>query len=113
MRHKPRQVDGDVALVFDQTEDGEGFAVLRRRAADSPFEVGMIRPLKEGRPIDGEVVSMRPRKNVPLLFDVRVEVPETRRATSDGPAQVATEDYRHGWDAIWGRTPRPTSHLVN
>jgi len=79
--------------------------------ADSPFEVGTIRPLKEGKPIDGEVVSMRPRKDVPLLFDVRVEVQQTPRATSDGPAQVASEDYRRGWDAIWGGTQRPASRL--
>ena len=26
-----------------------------------------------------------------------------RRATSAGPSQVATESYRKGWDAIWGR----------
>jgi hypothetical protein len=95
----------DVALILHPTDDNEGFQILRQRAADSPVELGTLRPLREGRPIDGEVVSLHPRKDMPLLCDVNVELADTRRGTSDGPAQVATDDYRRGWDAIWGRTP--------
>jgi hypothetical protein len=95
----------DVALIFDRTEDAEGYRVLRRRAAASEIEMGTIRPLKEGRPIDGEVLSLSARQDVPFLYDVKTELPDPRagsRPTSDGPPQIATEEYRRGWEAIWG-----------
>jgi hypothetical protein len=95
----------DVAMIVDRTEDNEGFQILRRRGSEGPVEMGTMRPLREGKPIDGEVVTLRQRRDLPFLYDVKTQLPdpEPRRATGDGPAQVATEDYRRGWDAIWGR----------
>lgn len=96
----------DVAMIVARTDDDQGFQILRRRGENAPVELGTMRPLREGKPIDGEVVSLRQRSDLPFLFDVKREFePEPQRATSDGPAQVATEDYRRGWDAIWGRRP--------
>ena len=99
---------GDLALVLDCAEDGDGYQVLRRRP-DRAVEFGTIRPLKEGRPIDGEVVTLRPREDVPFVYDVKTELADPRaaerRLTSEGPAQIATEKYRRGWDAIWGDVP--------
>lgn len=100
----------DIALVFDRTEDREGFHVLRRRAEDQPVELGTIRPLREGEPIDGEVVSLKPRKDAPFVCDVKVQI-DTRRPTADGPAQVASEAYRAGWDAIFSGHPASTEKL--
>jgi hypothetical protein len=101
----------DVALIVDRTEDREGFQILRQRG-DDPVELGTVRPLIEGKPIDGEVVSLKAHKDVPLLYDVKTEFPapqagssERRRLTSQGPAQVASEEYRRGWEAIWGQPP--------
>ena len=96
---------GDVALVFDRTEDAGGYKILRRRAAASDIEMGTIRPLKEGRPIDGEVLSLTAREDMPFLYNVKTELPDphaSTRPTSDGPPQIATEEYRRGWEAIWG-----------
>jgi hypothetical protein len=97
----------DLALVLDRIESSDGYRVLRRRAADSSVELGTIRPLQEGRPIEGEIVSMSPREDVPFLYDVKTELPDQRpaqrRLTSDGPPQIATEGYRRGWEAIWGQ----------
>ena len=99
----------DVAMIVDRTEDNEGFQILRRRGEDAPVEIGTMRPLREGKPIDGEVVSLRQRRDLPFLYDVKTELDaEPRRATSDGPAQVATDRYRKGWDAIWGRRALPS-----
>ena len=98
----------DVAMIVDRTEDNEGFQILRRRDAEGPVEVGTLRPMREGKPIDGEVVSLRQRRDLPFLYDVKTELAaEPRRRSSDGPAQVATDDYRRGWDAIWGRRSSP------
>jgi hypothetical protein len=97
---------GDVALIYDRTEDAQGYRILRRRAAAAEVELGTIRPLKEGRPIDGEVLSLSARQDIPFVYDVKTELADPRagsRPTSDGPPQIATEEYRRGWEAIWGQ----------
>ncbi len=105
----------DVALVVGPTEDRKGYQILRKRGDNADVEMGVVRPLEEGKPIEGEVVGMRQRKEHPMLFDVKTEL-DTReladgpRGTSVGPAQVASDKYRQGWDAIWGNR-RPTSEL--
>ena len=100
----------DVALVVGQTEDRKGYQILRRRGENADIELGTVRPLEAGKPIDGEVVGMRRRDEHPLLFDVKTEfdtrsLPDGPRGTSVGPAQVASDKYREGWEAIWGSEP--------
>ena len=102
----------DVAAVFGKDE--RGVHILRRRGEEGPIEAGILQPLEEGKPISGEVISMSRREDVPFLFDVTTQVAapkvETTETAASGPAQVATDSYRKGWDAIWGRRPRST-HL--
>jgi hypothetical protein len=110
-RKPDRQLD-DVALVFGRTDDQEGLQILRRRGNDHPVELGTLRPLREGRPIAGEVISLKPRGDYPFLCDVKVELPQDDATRSaDGPAQVATDEYRTGWEAIFGRRPRPSAKV--
>ena len=97
----------DVVLVHGVTEDGQGLQVLRCRG--DRLEAGAVRPLREGRPIHGEVVKLSPRRELPLVCDVEVAVPapasavKDRPATRTGPAQVVTDQYRRNWDTIWRR----------
>ena len=96
---------GDVAVVCGK--DDRGLHILRRRSEDAPIEAAVAQPLAEGRPITGEVISMRRREDVPFLFDVTTEIDLSGDAPAaiDGaarPAKVATNSYRKGWDAIWG-----------
>ena len=100
-------------MIHGVTPDGEGLQILRAR--ENRLELGAIRPLREGAPITGEVVTLRPRANTPALCDVEVHVKAPEAAPADdrqtpraalshpGPAQVATDDYRRNWDAIWSR----------
>jgi hypothetical protein len=100
----------DVALVHHIGPDGS-VHVIRRRG--DQLEAGALSPLREGAPIQGEVVSLRPRENFPLLCDVDVlytppvnaaapaSKPSARPARRKGPAQVATDEYRDNWDSIW------------
>ena len=102
-----------MAFVFGRDENG--MHILRRRSEEAPVEAGVLRPLREGKPIDGEVISLIPRQEAPQLFDVKTELPDPRagnRTSSEGPAQVATDAYRRGWDAVWGGRRRP-SQTVN
>ena len=46
---------------------------------------------------------MQPRQDFPFLCDVKTELaPPAGSRAATGPAQVATNSYRSGWDAIWG-----------
>jgi hypothetical protein len=108
----------DVALIHGVTPDGEGLQIVRAR--ENRLEVGAIRPLREGVPITGEVVTLRPRPGFPALCDVEVQVKAPALPTTDrqelpartGPAQVATDEYRRNWDMIWSR-PQAGSKLAN
>ncbi|HXT99754.1 MAG TPA: hypothetical protein VN903_02090 [Polyangia bacterium] len=98
---QPTFPSGDVALVFGKNADG--VHILRRRDENSPVEAGLLQPLVEGRPISGELISMKRREDMPFLYDVKSELPsQERERTTSGPSQVATDSYRKGWDAIWG-----------
>jgi len=97
---EPSAPVGDVAVVFGKNEDG--VHILRRRDENAPIEAGLLQPLVEGKPITGELISMRRREDMPLVYDVKSELPAPE-SRSGRPSQVATDSYRKGWDAIWGR----------
>jgi hypothetical protein len=101
----------DVALIHGRTPDGEGLRIIRRR--EDRIELGAVHPLKEGVPIAGEVVSLTPRPECPLVCDVKTELAaptvqaDTAATPRHGPAQVATDRYRENWDRIWKRRGEP------
>jgi len=104
----------DVVILGPPTADGAGVHVLRAR--EEKVELGELRPLAEGRPLAGEVVTLAPRKDNPRVCDVKdsYRPPSVAAATSlalshKGPAKVATEAYRDGWDEIFGKKPSPPS----
>jgi hypothetical protein len=109
----PASASSDVALIHGVSSDG-AVQVIRRRGEH--LEAGALTPLREGAPIQGEVVSLRPRPDCPLLCDVDVHYAPAQRLPSSapakpkssprqsrrkGPAQVATDTYRDNWDSIW------------
>lgn len=111
-----------MAMVVGRTDDRRGLRILRRRGEEGPIELGELHPLQEGKPVNGELLSLKPRQELPFLFDVKTELPdphaaarasaEAPRPAADGPPQIATDEYRRGWEAIWGkatgaRTERP------
>ena len=96
----------DVALIHGVGSDGS-VHVLRRRG--ETLEAGALKPVREGAPLHGELVSLTPRPSCPLLCDVQVHYappapsPSAKApaASRKGPAQVATDTYRDNWDSIW------------
>jgi hypothetical protein len=100
----------DVVMLAGKTDDGAGTKVVRARPGR--VEAGEVRPVKEGQPIvAGEMVHLEPRKESPALFDVHVvheAKPAGAKTDHNGPAQVATDDYRESWERTFG--PRD-SHL--
>lgn len=97
--------DEDVALVVGASEDGATLGVLRKRG--DAIEPAIVKKAEEGKPIAGELVRLSPREE-PLLFDVDV-LYDGRAEDADeggGPAQVATEAYRKGWDRLFKKSRR-------
>ncbi len=101
----------DVMLVHGKGKDGS-LKVIRAR--EDRVEFGSVSHLEQGKPIHGEVVRLKPRKDMPLICDVESQVDcrpaEARARGGDeaaanrpGPAQVASEAYRENWDRIWKR----------
>jgi hypothetical protein len=93
--------DADVVLLHSPTEDGGGVRVVRARQGQ--VEVGEVRPLADGKPITGEVVTLQPRPDAPRVCDVSVQYTQKEGRATAGPAQVATEAYRDNWEATFGR----------
>jgi hypothetical protein len=66
-------------------------------------------------------VRLKPRsrsdqdgKQGPLVCDVEVDLPrEATRSSSTGPAQVATDQYRKNWDAIYKGRAHKADKLLN
>jgi hypothetical protein len=104
----PDEPAPDVVYLHSPTEDGDGVRVVRAR--QGRVEVGEVRPIAEGKPLSGEIVTLRPREDAPRVCDVKVEytTPQPAAARAEGakgPAQVATAKYRDNWDAIFGADP--------
>ena len=100
----PAPPSGDIALVWGKNEDG--VHILRRRDENAPVEAGLLQPLVEGRPITGELISMRQREDMPFLFDVKSELP-ARPSRAPPPARRRSRptSYRKGWDASGADAP--------
>jgi hypothetical protein len=111
----------DVVLIGPPTSDGAGLHVIRAR--EERIETGELRAIKEGQPITGEIVTLEPRKDNPRVCDVTDSFkppPGTSLALAHkGPANVATDAYREGWDEVFGgpdktdQTPARTDKKLN
>ena len=115
---KPDAPEQDVLLVhgISRTASGPVAHVLRKRG--DQLEAGCLRPMESGKPLTGDLVRLRPRPQLPLLFDVEVEVasplaaqPSSRDAV--GPARASSSRYRRGWESIWGSDPGAEDALPN
>ena len=118
---KPQKASSDVVLIHGVTEDGRGLNVLRAR--NQSIEAGQVRPLEHGKPLQGDVVKLRPRRGAPFLCDVETEVSSSELASTSpgassaparkGPAQGASSAYRDNWEAIWRRAGKDEEQLLN
>jgi hypothetical protein len=110
----------DVVLLGPPTADGGGVHVLRAR--NERVEAGELRPVQEGRPLVGELVNLRPRADAPRLCDV-TESWDPKDAAArgaldaqgahKGPARVATNAYRDGWEHVFAKAPGESAEKVD
>ena len=93
----------DRALILGEVGN-KGIAVLRQRGEGAPVEAGVVRNVREGEPIVGELVTLKPSDDGSRLCDVEVHVDNRPNAgTHKGPTRVASDSYRDGWDEIFGK----------
>ncbi|GMV14789.1 MAG: hypothetical protein HS104_33655 [Polyangiaceae bacterium] len=108
----------DVVVLGSESPDGKSVGVVRLR--EGQVEIGKVQPLEEGKPIVGEVVKLTPRAEAPRICDVEVQYKPTPVAkaspqrtdaapprTRGGPPQVASDEYRRNWEAIWAPGKKP------
>lgn len=78
--------------------------VVRRKGGT--VSQGILRPLREGQPIDpaGELVSLKPRDSEPGVFDV---------TSHSGPPRVASNRYRSGHDRVFGKAKKDNPRKLN
>lgn len=67
-----------------------------RHTHDHQYEMGSIRPLEDGKPIQGELVSLEGKpgewcKVKPMI-----------KTKTKGPAKVNSREYIEGWTNIFG-----------
>jgi hypothetical protein len=122
---KAKPARKDAVLIQGISEDGSTLAVLRAR--EDRIEAGLVRAVKEGEPLEGELVKLTPRPDAPLVCDVEVQLPagainarggaeqpsDLAPGTRGRPAQVATDSYRENWDAIWSKPRSGKKALSN
>jgi len=108
MSTEPPPPKEDVVFVHGPAEGGDSYRVIRKR--DDAIEIGEMRAVQEGRPLSGELVRLKPRTESERLFDVEVLVSREElghAGARTGPAQVATDEYRSNWEAIFGLREEP------
>jgi hypothetical protein len=82
-----------------------GDNILGVRIRDGAVDFVEAERVKHGKPINTEndLLSLRSRDDG--AFDVET-IYKGKNGTGRGPAQVATHQYRKGWDEVFGKPPK-------
>ena len=87
----------DLLQMTGVTKDGD-YTYVRHRA-NHEGETGVLRIPKEGKPLQNPIALKS--VNDQGLFEVEV-LAGVSEPVSKGPAKVSTDEYRDGWDRIFG-----------
>ncbi len=98
----PKNPGGDELQLGPQV--GPDARLFVRRNADHQEISGVMRPVREGENLAGQgLFSIEPKDPARGLYHVKdIQLPAAARGK---PAQVATDAFRDGWDAVWGKQP--------
>jgi hypothetical protein len=95
----PKCEDGDMMSVGP---DLGGVRPFIRHTADHRIEAGLAKVTEPGAPMPENALLLKHRAGT-SLYDVHPL--EGGSDHKNGPAQVATDAYRTGWDNIFGKKP--------
>lgn len=88
-------LNGDVMLLGPEVDGGR---LAARHTEGHQAEVGVLRPVVDGKPVLGELVSLKARE------DGFCDVESLARPSPAprGPARVSSPAYRNGWGRVFG-----------
>jgi len=98
---------GDELQVGPQV--GPDTRLFVRHMPDHKMVAGVMRPLREGESLlSGGVFTVEPKDPANGVYKVQdIPIPKPHGATSSGPAQVATDDYRDSSERTFGGKVQP------
>jgi hypothetical protein len=94
---KPPVCPGEDQLVIGGAPDESGHVPYVRHTADHEIEAGVMRPVQEGEAIDENSFRLEHRSGP--IYAVKPVSEGDRK----GPAKVASDAFRSGWDNIFGK----------
>jgi hypothetical protein len=107
--------DGDRMVIGPDVGAGEERPCIRHHP-DHRITNGWVKPLKQGEPLNGaELLSVKYDSQVGDFEVESIYNPNregtsapmgTQAKTPHGPAMVASDEYRSGWDRIFGSKAR-------
>jgi hypothetical protein len=81
---------------------GERVCPFIRHKADCSIQTGFLRKARDGEPLSAGAVQLgNPQGDG--VYEVLDEVAPVVALDHSGPAQVASDAYRDGWDGIFGK----------
>lgn len=89
---------GEDVLFMGPSLDN-GLHPFVRHKSDCTTEMGLVKKVREGESIYDGAVLLEPRKE-PGVFNVC----GTYSTASSGPPKVTTDEYRNGWNSIFGES---------
>ncbi len=92
----------DDLVYLGEPTDG-GLRPVVRRCADGEVKVGAVRIIEDGQsiPLNAEIMHLEPSGSDPIY-----KVTDSYTMGSKGPARVASDSYRSGWDRVFKKTDK-------
>lgn len=91
---KQEKQEDFVLLGKEVSEDTR--QVLHCKPSDGTAEFGYLSKLKDGQPLDGDIVKLSEREGPGYRMEY------VYRRPSKGPSKVNSASYKSGWENIWG-----------
>jgi hypothetical protein len=88
----------EIAKIHAIRDDGMAYI---SRDDGKEVRYGFVKKIEEGKPlVNCEIVKLSPREEE-NTYNI-----ESECIIGSGPSQIATEEYRQGWDNIWGKSTK-------
>jgi hypothetical protein len=110
------EVERNLVLIAGVDSRRQEIHVLK--PGEDGIETAVLRPVEHGQTLTGDLVRLHPHKNLPMVAELETVLrhPDSSLQAArshKGPAMVASEAYRRGWDAVFGTRPAGPSDVYS
>jgi hypothetical protein len=100
-----RECEGKDVMHLGPQVRADGSRLCVRHKPDHTWQEGILKPVKEGEPLNSEYSCLALERREDGAFDVNVLMEGTAPAAEgSGPAMVNSEKFKTGWDRIFGKS---------